>query len=135
MSDFYSLKYQDENAAMAGILDFISHIHYDSKRIEQQATVFIETIRARHNDVKGFNTLMQSYDLTSEEGLALMTLAEALLRVPDIATANALITDKLSDGDWSKLFEHNRHIVRIWPFPFAKNHGFNDWKNWHALYS
>ena len=49
---------------------------------------------------------MQSYDLTSEEGLALMTLAEALLRIPDTNTANDLIQDKLSDGDWSNLFDN-----------------------------
>lgn len=105
MDDFYALKYRDENAVMADLLNFIDDGVFDAKRTEQQAHVFIETIRNRRGDIKGFNALMQSYDLTSDEGLALMTLAEALLRIPDVATANALITDKLSDGDWSALFE------------------------------
>jgi RHH-type proline utilization regulon transcriptional repressor/proline dehydrogenase/delta 1-pyrroline-5-carboxylate dehydrogenase len=44
--------------------------------------------------------LMQEYALSSEEGVALMCLAEALLRIPDAATRNALIRDKICQGDW-----------------------------------
>jgi RHH-type proline utilization regulon transcriptional repressor/proline dehydrogenase/delta 1-pyrroline-5-carboxylate dehydrogenase len=44
--------------------------------------------------------LIREYDLSSQEGVALMCLAEALLRIPDRATRDALIRDKLSDGDW-----------------------------------
>jgi RHH-type proline utilization regulon transcriptional repressor/proline dehydrogenase/delta 1-pyrroline-5-carboxylate dehydrogenase len=43
---------------------------------------------------------MQEYDLSSEEGVVLMCLAEALLRIPDDDTAEALIADKLSAADW-----------------------------------
>jgi RHH-type proline utilization regulon transcriptional repressor/proline dehydrogenase/delta 1-pyrroline-5-carboxylate dehydrogenase len=108
MSDFYDLKFADENALVNG---FLKDINLNNDRVAQQARVFIETIRARHKDLKGFNALMQSYDLTSEEGLALMTLAEALLRIPDVATANLLIQDKLSDGDWSSLFEQANSVT------------------------
>ena len=94
MSDFYTLKFQNENNCVQGLLTYLAQANIDFDRVEQQARVFIETIRARKGDLKGFNALMQSYDLTSEEGLALMTLAEALLRIPDTATANALINDK-----------------------------------------
>ena len=45
-------------------------------------------------------SLMQEYALSSEEGVALMCLAEALLRIPDAATRNALIRDKIGRGDW-----------------------------------
>ena len=105
MSDFYTLKFQNENKAVQNLLHFIEAHNIDFAKVEQQARVFIETIRARKGDLKGFNALMQSYDLTSEEGLALMTLAEALLRIPDRTTANALINDKLSEGDWATLFD------------------------------
>jgi RHH-type proline utilization regulon transcriptional repressor/proline dehydrogenase/delta 1-pyrroline-5-carboxylate dehydrogenase len=44
--------------------------------------------------------LMQQFALSSEEGIALMCLAEALLRIPDAATRDALIRDKISRGDW-----------------------------------
>ncbi len=45
-------------------------------------------------------SLMQAYALSSEEGVALMCLAEALLRIPDAATRDALIRDKIGRGDW-----------------------------------
>ena len=47
-------------------------------------------------------SLMQEYTLSSEEGVALMCLAEALLRIPDPATRNALIRDKISGGNWQQ---------------------------------
>ena len=50
--------------------------------------------------------LLQEYSLSSSEGVALMCLAEALLRIPDAATRDALIRDKIADGDW------RRHLGR-----------------------
>ncbi len=47
-------------------------------------------------------SLMQAYALSSEEGVALMCLAEALLRIPDAATRDALIRDKIGAGDWQQ---------------------------------
>jgi len=97
-------KYKDEGECVDALLE---SIHWDSaalKRIEQQTTVLVETTRARRNETKGFQSLMQSYNLSSEEGLALMCLAEALLRIPDSDTANALIEDKIGDADFDKLF-------------------------------
>ncbi len=47
-------------------------------------------------------SLMQAYALSSEEGVALMCLAEALLRIPDAATRDALIRDKVGRGDWQQ---------------------------------
>lgn len=44
--------------------------------------------------------LLQEFSLSSQEGVALMCLAEALLRIPDNATRDALIRDKISNGDW-----------------------------------
>ena len=52
---------------------------------------------ARENMVQG---LLQEFSLSSEEGVALMCLAEALLRIPDAATRDALIRDKIGRGDW-----------------------------------
>src|SRR5204863_904483 len=52
---------------------------------------------ARENMVQG---LLQEFSLSSEEGVALMCLAEALLRIPDAQTRDALIRDKIGRGDW-----------------------------------
>jgi RHH-type transcriptional regulator, proline utilization regulon repressor / proline dehydrogenase / delta 1-pyrroline-5-carboxylate dehydrogenase len=59
----------------------------------------IEALRAKHKG-SGVEGLVQEYSLSSQEGVALMCLAEALLRIPDTATRDALIRDKISDGDW-----------------------------------
>ena len=49
----------------------------------------------------GIEDFLHAYSLSTKEGLALMVLAEALLRVPDAATADRLIEDKLASGDWA----------------------------------
>jgi RHH-type transcriptional regulator, proline utilization regulon repressor / proline dehydrogenase / delta 1-pyrroline-5-carboxylate dehydrogenase len=71
------------------------------RRIDAYATRLIEGIRARAGGLGGIEDFLHAYSLSTKEGLALMVLAEALLRVPDAATADLLIEDKLSTGDWS----------------------------------
>ncbi len=75
-------------------------------RIDACATRLIEAIRAHAGGLGGIEYFLHAYSLSTKEGLALMVLAEALLRVPDAATADRLIEDKLSAADFS------RHEVR-----------------------
>ncbi|WBH17462.1 trifunctional transcriptional regulator/proline dehydrogenase/L-glutamate gamma-semialdehyde dehydrogenase [Sphingomonas radiodurans] len=63
------------------------------------ATTLITALRAKHKGT-GVEGLVQEYALSSQEGVALMCLAEALLRIPDAATRDALIRDKIAGGDW-----------------------------------
>ncbi|MDP9423197.1 MAG: bifunctional proline dehydrogenase/L-glutamate gamma-semialdehyde dehydrogenase PutA [Pseudomonadota bacterium] len=56
----------------------------------------------RGHKAAGLDAFMQAYDLGSDEGIALMCLAEALLRIPDAETADDLIADKLSGPDWAE---------------------------------
>ena len=60
----------------------------------------VSGLRATRSRSSGVDALMKEFSLSSQEGVALMCLAEALLRVPDKATADRLIRDKLADGDW-----------------------------------
>src|SRR6266498_5048080 len=71
------------------------------RRIDAYATRLIEGIRARAGGLGGIEEFLHAYSLSTKEGLALMVLAEALLRVPDAATADRLIEDKLATGEWS----------------------------------
>jgi RHH-type proline utilization regulon transcriptional repressor/proline dehydrogenase/delta 1-pyrroline-5-carboxylate dehydrogenase len=71
------------------------------RRIDALATRLIEAIRARSSGIGGVEDFLHAYSLSTREGLALMVLAEALLRVPDTPTADRLIEDKLAGGDWS----------------------------------
>jgi RHH-type proline utilization regulon transcriptional repressor/proline dehydrogenase/delta 1-pyrroline-5-carboxylate dehydrogenase len=70
-------------------------------RIDARATELIEAIRTRKVGLGGIEELLREYSLSTKEGLALMVLAEALLRVPDAATADRLIEDKLGQGDFA----------------------------------
>lgn len=70
--------------------------------IEARATQLVTQVRAARKSDKGIDAFMQEYDLSSEEGVALMCLAEALLRIPDAETADKLLQDKLGSADWEK---------------------------------
>ena len=70
------------------------------ERIDARATRLIEAVRARSGGLGGIDDLLHVYSLSTKESLALMALAEALLRIPDAATADRLIEDKLAAGDW-----------------------------------
>ena len=68
-------------------------------RVTALATELVRKLRAA-GPSQGIAGMIHEYSLSSEEGVALMCLAEALLRIPDDATRDALIRDKVSRGDW-----------------------------------
>src|SRR5471032_1140642 len=70
-------------------------------RVDARATRLVQAIRAQIGGLGGVEDFLHAYALSTKEGLALMVLAEALLRVPDAATADRLIEDKLKAGDWA----------------------------------
>ena len=69
------------------------------RRVEGRALAMLAELRAAQS--KGWvNQFLQEYRLNTSEGVALLSLAEAFLRVPDPETADSLIADKLGGGDW-----------------------------------
>ena len=71
----------------------------EASRIRTVAGSLVGRLRAKTRS-SGVEGLIHEYSLSSQEGVALMCLAEALLRIPDAATRDALIRDKLAPGDW-----------------------------------
>lgn len=69
-------------------------------RVQERAFGLVDEMRRRGREAGGLDAFMHEYELSNQEGLVLMCLAEALLRVPDADTANLLIKDKLGDADW-----------------------------------
>ncbi|HEV7272227.1 bifunctional proline dehydrogenase/L-glutamate gamma-semialdehyde dehydrogenase PutA [Pseudoxanthomonas sp.] len=69
---------------------------------QKLAVDLVKRVRARAQDQGAIEAFMRQYDLGSEEGVLLMCVAEALLRIPDQDTADKLIRDKLGDADWEK---------------------------------
>ena len=62
----------------------------------------VQSVREQRTRASGVDALMHEFSLSSDEGVALMCLAEALLRIPDHQTADRLIADKISKGDWRR---------------------------------
>ena len=65
------------------------------------AMELVEGARARRDERPFLDAFLQEFGLSNQEGIALMCIAEALLRIPDDATADRLIAEKLATGDWS----------------------------------
>jgi RHH-type transcriptional regulator, proline utilization regulon repressor / proline dehydrogenase / delta 1-pyrroline-5-carboxylate dehydrogenase len=89
----------DEDLA-AGFLVGAERDPAAERRVDARARGLVEAIRARTGGLGGIEDFLHAYSLSTKEGLALMVLAEALLRVPDAATADRLIEDKLAAGRW-----------------------------------
>jgi len=72
-----------------------------AEEVASLATRLVTELRAEKRDRFGVDALMQEFALSSREGVALMCLAESLLRIPDAKTRDIIIRDKLAKGDWS----------------------------------
>ncbi len=91
---------RDESEHIAELLQSAPLTSAASELAQVQAVGLVERTRLRASDPAMVEAFMREYDLSSEEGVLLMCVAEALLRIPDQATANKLIRDKLGDADW-----------------------------------
>ncbi|MFW5633368.1 MAG: bifunctional proline dehydrogenase/L-glutamate gamma-semialdehyde dehydrogenase PutA [Erythrobacter sp.] len=88
----------EEEACIAERLEQAAPARRVSGEAAALATRLIEGARAK--SASGIDAFLQQYGLDTEEGIALMCLAEALLRVPDSRTADALIRDKIAEIEW-----------------------------------
>ena len=75
-------------------------------RVSERAETFVKDIRSTKK-AGLMEVFLAEYGLSTDEGVALMCLAEALLRVPDPATIDALIEDKIAASDWSSHLGHS----------------------------
>ena len=90
----------DETALVRELAD-IARLETDAQaRVRERAVALVKAVRANRTRVSGLDAFLQQYDLSSQEGVILMCLAEALLRVPDAHTADRLIADKLGSANW-----------------------------------
>ena len=92
----------DEEAYLYELLQLADPGPAGIEAIRRDARALIEQVRSRDNAVDTLDALLRQYSLDTQEGLMLMCLAEALLRVPDAATADALIRDKLNAAEWER---------------------------------
>src|SRR5260370_16998987 len=90
----------DDGAIAARLLEAALLSGEQEARIDLIATRLIDAIRANDDRFGGVEDMLREFALSTKEGLALMVLAEALLRVPDARTADQFIEDKLADGNF-----------------------------------
>ena len=93
---------RDEAAHVRELLVQATLPDADRNAAQAVAADLVRRVRVRANHQGVVEAFMRQYDLGSEEGVLLMCVAEALLRIPDQATADALIRDKLADANWKK---------------------------------
>ncbi|TNJ35887.1 bifunctional proline dehydrogenase/L-glutamate gamma-semialdehyde dehydrogenase PutA [Arenimonas terrae] len=94
--------HRDEAEHLAELLDQARLPEAEQARVQAAAVALVQRTRVRAADPGMVEAFMRQYDLSSEEGVLLMCVAEALLRIPDRGTADKLIRDKLGDADWDR---------------------------------
>src|SRR5712664_676163 len=96
-----------EDEAVAAILG-VAEIPAEARdRIAATARLLVEAVRRERLGKGGLDAFLQEYALSSPEGVALMCLAEALLRIPDSETVDRLIRDKIAGADWESHLGHS----------------------------
>jgi len=97
----------DETKAVDELLELTRFPHDALDRIAITARRLVTQVRRDRIGSGGIDAFLHEYGLSSEEGVVLMCLAEALLRIPDADTADRLIRDKLGPGDWERHLGHS----------------------------
>ncbi len=93
---------RDETDAVRELLAAARQPAADQAAVQATAADLVRRVRARAADQGAIEAFMRQYDLGSEEGVLLMCVAEALLRIPDADTTDKLIRDKLGEADWKR---------------------------------
>jgi RHH-type proline utilization regulon transcriptional repressor/proline dehydrogenase/delta 1-pyrroline-5-carboxylate dehydrogenase len=91
----------DEEGIVRALADIARLAPAESEAVQATAKRLVEAVRRAPKSKSGLDAFLRQYDLSSQEGVILMCLAEALLRIPDDETADRLIADKLRAGDWA----------------------------------
>jgi RHH-type proline utilization regulon transcriptional repressor/proline dehydrogenase/delta 1-pyrroline-5-carboxylate dehydrogenase len=91
----------NEDDIVRSLADIARFTAAESEAIAARARALVGRVREQRTKRHGLVAFLRQYDLSSQEGVILMCLAEALLRIPDEATADKLIAEKIAAGDWA----------------------------------
>lgn len=95
----------NEQQCVDSLLSMLDINVEDNQQVTNLAKRLINSVRNARVKGRGIDAIMQEFKLSSEEGIALMCLAESMLRIPDKETQDKLIRDKIAKGNWS---DHTR---------------------------
>ncbi|HET6586964.1 MAG TPA: bifunctional proline dehydrogenase/L-glutamate gamma-semialdehyde dehydrogenase PutA, partial [Oleiagrimonas sp.] len=102
---------RDETDAINELLALAELPEAKRDAIHARAADLVKRVRAKQDERSAIAAFMQQYDLSSSEGMLLMCIAEALLRIPDSDTADKLIRDKLTEADWKKHLGTSKSVL------------------------
>ena len=97
----------DEHRLAGGLIERAVFTEDERRRTADIARRLVHAARANKGRHAGIDAFMHEYGLATDEGVILMCLAEALLRIPDTETADQFIADKISGGAWEKHLGHS----------------------------
>jgi len=100
----------DETRLLDRLIERVVFSEDERRRTADIARRLVHTARANHGKHPGVDAFMREYGLSSEEGVILMCIAEALLRIPDSETADELIAEKIAGGDWQRHLGHSDNL-------------------------
>ncbi|MBL8847306.1 MAG: bifunctional proline dehydrogenase/L-glutamate gamma-semialdehyde dehydrogenase PutA [Hyphomicrobium zavarzinii] len=97
----------DETRLVGGLVERAVFTDEERRRVSEIARTLVTAARAGVANHGGIDAFMREYGLSSEEGIILMCLAEALLRIPDSETADRFIAEKIAGGQWERHRGHS----------------------------
>ena len=108
LSEYYLA---DEEALLRELISICDLSPADRKTIQSSAANSVTQLRAAPENINLIDSFLLEYDLSSQEGLTLMRLAESLIRTPDFMTGRILMRDKLNNADWAA---HAKQSDNFW---------------------
>ena len=125
LNPYYRL---NENEAVNALLAYLDTLPHQKEDIQSTASSLIEGVRSQKLKAMSIENFLQTYDLGSKEGLALMCLAEAYLRIPDRETQTALIRDKVGSVEWARnIGRTDSTVVNLVTMGLATTDSFLNW--------
>ncbi|EPG0367638.1 bifunctional proline dehydrogenase/L-glutamate gamma-semialdehyde dehydrogenase PutA [Photobacterium damselae] len=100
----------DEDLWLTELLKLVRPTSTENDEITTRAKDLVGQVRADRRSVQMIDALLLEYSLDTDEGITLMCLAEALMRIPDTATADKLLRDKLSVANWYAHLQHSNSV-------------------------
>ncbi len=100
----------EESEWISQLIPFARNDDQEGTLIGERSLALIEKVRADKHAIHMIDALLMEYSLDTDEGVLLMCLAEALMRIPDQRTADAFIRDKLSVADWQAHLQNSSSV-------------------------
>ena len=101
----------DEGKLVAALIEKARFSDDERQEVARLAGQLVQVARAGRAEQGGVDSLLHEYGLSSREGVLLLCLAEALLRIPDADTADRLIAGTIGGGDWARHLGHSRSVL------------------------